>query len=560
MYHKCKVISESVRMASGSDLKRSADKNSPDKLYKKPSNKNAFQCEYSTTISQHLKQHKEFKHQAGRYPCDQCEFVAKKAQHLRNHVESIHEGIRYPCEQCEYKATASSSLKRHIESMHDGIRYSCDQCEYLSSSSAGLRRHKNSKHIGVRYLCGQCEFMAMHSQHLRRHVESEHEGIRYPCDQCIKTFKRKDKLKKHKEFQHYGKSQRYPCDQCDKTFKQKYNLNIHKQTEHEKIKYSCDQCEYVGSYHSLNYHKKSKHDTSRYPCDQCEYVGSYHSLNYHKKSKHDTNRHQCDQCEYVGSYYSLYNHKYSKHKGTKLKGLKRKKVTDEFIRKTKFKAKNVKVMIEKCDLSEYLGHQNLLKSTDSLLIETDAISTRESSPNRHPRMQMGDISNDISVKGKNVKVMIENLDLNRYLSHQNRLNSTEPEYMKISSIDKVDTEIKIEQSRYESSTHFYDGFSRTKTLNKYEINDSKAINDFEHGGYDLQSIIEIKEELDIKTESSDLSEYIAECNKEDTSNIVRTDEVKSEIKEPDAGISDPVTVEEFFPQWNLSNKDNFELK
>ena len=50
----------------------------------------------------------------------------------------------------------------------------------------------------------------------------------------------------------------------------------------------------------------------------------------------------------------------------------------------------------------------------------------------------------------------------------------------------------------------------------------------------------------IKAESSDLSEFIDQCHKEDISDEIRTE---SEFIEPDEEIMNPVTIEEFFPQW-----------
>ena len=86
------------------------------------------QCVYKGSKSA-LAQHKKYKHDGIRYPCDQCEYTARYISHLKQHVLAKHVGFKYPCDQCEYAATLPSDLKRHKESTHDGIRYPCDFCE-----------------------------------------------------------------------------------------------------------------------------------------------------------------------------------------------------------------------------------------------------------------------------------------------------------------------------------------------------------------------------------------------------------------------------------------------
>ena len=53
-----------------------------------------------------------------KYPCDQCEYSAGKLDHLKRHKEIKHEGIKYPCDQCSYAATTSGHLKTHKQRKH----------------------------------------------------------------------------------------------------------------------------------------------------------------------------------------------------------------------------------------------------------------------------------------------------------------------------------------------------------------------------------------------------------------------------------------------------------
>jgi len=103
-----------------------------------------------------------------------------------------------------------------------------------------------------------------------------------------------------------------------------------------------------------------------------------------------------------------------------------------------------------------------------------------------------------------MKVMIEKLDYSKYIKH---MNTTEPNEIKISGIEKANTEIKIEKGEDIPYTidHEYE----------YESQDSALADNLDSSSCDLISKIEIEEDLVIKTESSDLSEFIEQCQKED---------------------------------------------
>jgi len=94
------------------------------------------------------------------------------------------------------------------------------------------------------------------------------------------------------------------------------------------------------------------------------------------------------------------------------------------------------------------------------------------------RKHEGQLCDKTIVKTKG-KCTIKNLDLSEY---QNSQNSTEPEFIEISCMDVADTEIKIEDN-----------------IDPLSLDSSNC---------DLISKIEIEEDLVIKTESSDLSEFI----------------------------------------------------
>ena len=97
---------------------------------------------------------------------------------------------------------------------------------------------------------------------------------------------------------------------------------------------------------------------------------------------------------------------------------------------------------------------------------------------------------------------MDRLDCGKY-----HLNSTEPHQIKISCMEEADTKIKIEKSEDIQSTIDYE----------FETQDSTLADNLDSSECDLVSKIEIEEDSVIKTESSDLSEFIEQCHKEDIS-------------------------------------------
>ena len=69
---------------------------------------------------------------------------------------------------------------------------------------------------------------------LKTHIESVHEKIKYSCNQCDYQATQKGNLKTHIETVH--EKVKYPCNQCGHQFSQQGYLKRHIQSVHEKIK------------------------------------------------------------------------------------------------------------------------------------------------------------------------------------------------------------------------------------------------------------------------------------------------------------------------------------
>merc|ERR1740128_963594 len=76
----------------------------------------------------------------------------------------------------------------------------------------------------------------------------------------------------------------------------------------------------------------------------------------------------------------------------------------------------------------------------------------------------------VKAKGKHVKVMIEKLDLSKYLKHHISQSSIESEFIEISGMDVAVTEIKIEDNIDPLSINDFDfaGMVKNETQTEYE--------------------------------------------------------------------------------------------
>ena len=111
-----------------------------------------------------------------KYQCDVCEFATAYAQHLRNHKEAKHEGKRYNCDLCTSTFSLKSNLDNHKKTLHgDSKVFACDQCEYTALQFYSLKLHKESRHEKIRHTCDLCEFSAARKGDLSRHMKIKHE-------------------------------------------------------------------------------------------------------------------------------------------------------------------------------------------------------------------------------------------------------------------------------------------------------------------------------------------------------------------------------------------------
>ena len=205
-----------------------------------------------------------------------------------------------------------------------------------------------------------------------------------------------------------------------------------------------------------------------YSCDQCEFKGSKHRLWYHKKSRHEGVRYPCEQCEYVATTVSnLKQHKDAKHGG---------------VRYPWDKCEYVATYLSNLKQHKKIKHEGVRYPCD----QCEYLATRVSNLKKHKKRKHGDYS-EAAVK-------------------RNEHEISETVFFETSNINDAETELKQEEN-------IDDPLSLIKTEpadDKFSGNDPGTVNvsasvKQEAGMCDLESKIEIGEDLFLKTETLDWS-------------------------------------------------------
>ena len=94
---------------------------------------------------------------------------------------------------------------------------------------------------------------------------------------------------------------KYKCERCD-FWDTKKRLWTHKIKVHEKRKYFCIDCQYVGMTNSkLDHHRQKMHLKVDFTCQICNLkIGTSSSYRRHMRHQHESTPVTCGQCSYVG--------------------------------------------------------------------------------------------------------------------------------------------------------------------------------------------------------------------------------------------------------------------
>ena len=441
-------------------------------------------CEYKCTAQPGLLQHIRSKHEGVRYNCDQCEHAATTLQDLKLHRVKKHESAIYKCDKCYYASTTELRLQKHKKANHETVSYKCDKCDYASTTALRLQKHKKANHEDVSYKCDKCDYASTSVILLQKHKQSKHEVVYYKCEECDFASILPSSLKRHKISIHYytysvREGDQHICRQCEYAVEMKSRLEMYKGSIQNWLYYFCDQCDFsVRSLLDLKKHKKSIHNELQFPCSYCDYYLSYLPMQ-RKKSILHVNMNIYDQSEQIfpTAHSVPLSHKQSK--------------SDNGVAQTIEEP----IFIETSGMNN--GDSEIMREEENI---EDPLALIKMDPTEIDVLQNAPGISDI---GANITLEADACDLKSEIDIEEDL-VLKTEASDISEFVLAAAEISI----FKDKSFASEVCQQDHTYAKPGENDIVSGNRSSNHNFDLETKIEIEEDITIKTESSDLSEFL----------------------------------------------------
>ena len=317
-----------------------------------PENNQCSFCPYMATRKENLVIHIAKIHEKiWRYKCSLCDFSSYGNNQVQDHQRRRHydekqaKVVPITCEDCDKKVSHENCpRKRKIK--HHGIKtenqykekeYKCDEagCDVTAMTLCYLVRHKKMVHLGIKkYRCSQCDYRAYEKYHVQQHCKRHKDLLAVPlrigCSLCIDETQCDHRKKETKEYtpkkvkelkKSKDRKKTYLCKICkfptpfDTV---KLRRSHYRQMHPGQFIYKCAECSYGSNYFQhLREHRNSKHEKISFTCHQCEYnTIRRSSLLRHLRDQHGTVVYEsknnskepilCEDCGYSSCSYLLF--------------------------------------------------------------------------------------------------------------------------------------------------------------------------------------------------------------------------------------------------------------
>ena len=247
------------------------------------------------------------------FSCTVCSFSSNThggiSRHYKHHSKDQQKEFKpYSCTLCDYSSRSIRLLKDHSithKKTEIVYKYFCHYClerlvRKYKRSNYGLQyktASKLEKHITVqneRLDCADCDKKSMNFKEYRSHIKEEHVGkLKYKCDQCDFMTSISFILDRHRSNLHQGTGYRCIIEGCD------YSCKVAYSREDTIRTCGIEDCQYSSVREmDMRTHKNNVHLKIRHICEDCGYSASTKSnLGQHKKSLHkDQYPEKCNQC------------------------------------------------------------------------------------------------------------------------------------------------------------------------------------------------------------------------------------------------------------------------
>ena len=161
------------------------------------------------------------------HSCDQCDYTTTWSKCLRDHKKRVHEEGGYPCDVCRKVFDSQDNLLRHKE-VHSGGDFSCPDCDKTFKHLNSKDRHHRLHHNMIRSDFG---FMILDQGQVTTSAKKK-KGFACTAEGCDKHFMARRDLDRHIAHKHAVPSPRktYKCDACPYVCNDSFTFRRHLQT------------------------------------------------------------------------------------------------------------------------------------------------------------------------------------------------------------------------------------------------------------------------------------------------------------------------------------------
>ncbi|KAJ7345806.1 hypothetical protein JRQ81_001756 [Phrynocephalus forsythii] len=320
---RCAVTKEQVNMAKENESTPTSE-DIHLQIYK------CEQCDYTTHILVHLKDHRRIHTSEKPYCCDVCE--EKVSSHLKHH-KILHQNI-------DLQGRSHTSTQKHKRPSSLGCdisrpvckTYICDYCDLEFQREEHLRYHK-TVHLQAQphermtdeklegggtysvlqpsrgsvlklFKCDQCAYSTNSFSNLQVHF-SVHTGKKpFRCQECDKSFRTSSNLKRHSVL-HWWKP--HKCQRCHFISSSVEELKLHQEgcnsedPKREQLRSSALRCDITENMAKENKGTLKSHhlDSKVFKCEECDYVTNKSShLKHHRFKHHSLKLLKCGSCDF----------------------------------------------------------------------------------------------------------------------------------------------------------------------------------------------------------------------------------------------------------------------
>ena len=140
------------------------------------------ECPKKYAVRGELNFHIQSFHEEKNLKCPDCDKTYSVKKYLAKHMKLIHKNNgesvkKYQCVKCEFKTSSSQLLRDHKAVKHEGVEPKCSFCDFHSRNALIVRSHISSVHKAgsqAALICDECGQKENRWSDFKEHLKKNH--------------------------------------------------------------------------------------------------------------------------------------------------------------------------------------------------------------------------------------------------------------------------------------------------------------------------------------------------------------------------------------------------